>query len=117
MPRATNNPASRRRRNKILKAAKGYHGGRRRLLKRATEAVERGWVNAYRDRRRKKREYRRLWIVRINAAARIHGLSYSVFIDRMNKLSVGLDRRQLADLAVRDPEAFGALARQAAQAA
>ncbi len=117
MPRATNNPASRRRRKKILKAAKGYHGGRRRLLKRATETVERAWTNAYRDRRRKKREFRRLWIVRINAAARAHGLSYSVFMNRMNKLSVGLDRRQLADLAVRDPEAFGALARQAAQAA
>ncbi len=117
MPRATNNPASRRRRKKILKAAKGYHGGRRRLLKRATETVERAWVNAYRDRKRKKREFRRLWIVRINAAARVHGLSYSVFMNRMSKLSVMLDRRQLADLAVRDPEAFEALARQAAQAA
>jgi large subunit ribosomal protein L20 len=117
MPRATNNPATRRRRNKILKASKGFHGGRRRMLRRATEAVEKAWANAYRDRRRKKREYRRLWIVRINAAARAHGLSYSVFMHRMNELSVGLDRKQLADLAVHDPKAFEELARQAAQAA
>lgn len=117
MPRAKNNPASRHRRNKILKATKGYVGRRRNLIRVATETVERAWANAYRDRRRKKREYRRLWIVRINAATRAHGLSYSVFMNRMNKLSVGLDRRQLADLAVRDPEAFGELIRQAAQAA
>ena len=116
MPRARNSPATRRRRNKILKAAKGYHGGRRNLIRTARESVEKAWTYAYRDRRRKKREFRRLWIVRINAAARANGLSYSVFMNRLNKMAVGLDRRQLADLAVRDPEAFGELAERAAQA-
>ena len=115
MPRARNSPATRRRRNKILKAAKGYHGGRRNLIRTARETVEKAWTYAYRDRRRKKREFRRLWIVRINAAARTHGLSYSVFMNRLNKMEVELDRRQLADLAVRDPEAFGELAQRAAQ--
>jgi large subunit ribosomal protein L20 len=115
MPRATSGPATRRRRNKILKAAKGYRGRRRNLFRIATETVEKAWTNAYRDRRRKKRDFRRLWIVRINAAARAHGLSYSVFMNRLNKMPIQLDRRQLADLAVRDPEAFGELARQAAQ--
>ena len=106
MPRATNNPATRRRRNKILKAAKGYHGGRRRLLKRATETVEKAWANAYRDRRRKKREYRRLWIVRINAAARLCGMSYNQLIDGLNRADVAIDRKILADLAVSDTAAF-----------
>lgn len=116
MPRATHSPTTRRRRKKILKAAKGYRGGRRNLIRTARETVEKAWTYAYRDRRCKKRQFRRLWIVRINAAARAYGLSYSVFMNRLSKLAVGLDRRQLADLAVRDPEAFGELARQAAEA-
>lgn len=116
MPRALNTPATRRRRNKIFKAAKGYQGGRRNLIRTARESVERAWTNAYRDRRRKKREFRRLWIVRINAAARANGLSYSVFMNRLKKQAVELDRRQLADLAVRDPKAFSELAQRAAQA-
>ncbi|HDZ13164.1 MAG TPA: 50S ribosomal protein L20, partial [Bacteroidetes bacterium] len=77
MPRATNNPASRRRRKKILKAAKGYYGRKSKTLKNAKEAVERSMLYAYRDRRNRKRVFRRLWITRINAAARLHGLSYS----------------------------------------
>jgi large subunit ribosomal protein L20 len=115
MPRAINNAAARRRRNRIFKAAKGYRGRRRNLLRAATETVEKALANAYRDRRRKKREFRRLWIVRINAAARAHGLSYSVFMNRLMKLGVELDRKQIADLAVRDPQAFEKLAQQAAQ--
>ena len=117
MPRATNNPAARRRRNRIFKAAKGYRGRRGTLIRAATETVEKAWTNAYRDRKRKKREFRRLWIVRINAAARTYGFSYSVFMDRLKKLSIGLDRRELANLAVRDPKAFEELARQATTAA
>jgi large subunit ribosomal protein L20 len=101
----------------MFKAAKGYRGRRGLLIRAARETVEKAWTNAYRDRRRKKREFRRLWIVRINAAARAHGLSYSVFMDRLNKLAIGLDRRQLAVLAVRDPQAFEELAKQAASAA
>jgi large subunit ribosomal protein L20 len=108
---------ARRRRNKVLKLAKGFRGGRSKLFRTAADSVDKALMYAYRDRRARKRDFRKLWIVRINAAARAYGLSYSVFMDRMNKLSVTLDRRQLADLAVRDPEAFGALARQAAQAA
>ncbi|MBM3325271.1 MAG: 50S ribosomal protein L20 [Calditrichaeota bacterium] len=117
MPRATNTPAARRRRNRIFKAAKGYRGRRKNLLRAATETVQKAWTNAYRDRRRKKREFRRLWIVRINAAARAHGLSYSILMNRLSKMGVGLDRKQLADLAVRDPGAFEKLAQQAAQTA
>ena len=98
-----------------LKLAKGYFGGKSRLYKSSKEAVERGLVSAYRDRKRLKREFRRLWIVRIGAAARAGGLSYSTFISGLKKAGVDLDRKMLADLAYQDPAAFGELAAVARQ--
>lgn len=112
MPRATNGPADRHRRNKIFKAAKGYIGRRGTLIKAATETVEKAWTKAYKDRRRKKRDFRRLWIIRINAAARHHGLSYSRLMAGLKAKGIVLDRKQLAELAVHDPAGFEALARQ-----
>ena len=116
MPRATNNPASRRRRKRVLKQAKGFVGGRRRLFRTAQENVDRSLAYAYRDRRVRKRDFRRLWIVRINAAARRHGLSYSAFIHGLQHAGVALDRKVLADLAVRDEAAFADLAAAARSA-
>ncbi|MBW1982357.1 MAG: 50S ribosomal protein L20 [Deltaproteobacteria bacterium] len=98
--------ASRRRRKKILKQAKGYRGGRRNLLRSARISVERALQYSYRDRRVRKRQFRSLWITRINAAARLNGMSYSKFMDGLHKAGVELDRKVLADLAVRDPGAF-----------
>lgn len=106
MPRSVNNVASKQRRKKILKAAKGYWGGRSKLYRTAANAVEKGWLYAYRDRRVKKREFRKLWIVRINAAARLNGLSYSVFIDKLKKADIEINRKALAHLAFHQPEAF-----------
>jgi large subunit ribosomal protein L20 len=116
MPRVTNSPASRRRRKKYLKQAKGYVGGRRKLYRTAREAVERGYQYAYRDRRRKKRDFRRLWIMRINAATRKHGMSYSQFINALSTSGVELNRKVLADLAVRDEDAFAELVETARSA-
>ena len=110
MPRATNNPAARRRKKKILKQARGYFGGRSKLYRTAREAVQRGLAYAYRDRRARKRDFRRLWIVRINAAARLYGLSYSLLINGLHKAGIALDRKILADLAVRDQATFAKLA-------
>ena len=110
MPRTKNTVASRARRKKILKAAKGCRGGRGVLYRTARETVERGLVYAYRDRRRKKRDFRKLWIVRINAAARLNGLSYSRFISGLKKAEVEIDRRMLAEMAVNDVEGFTKLA-------
>jgi len=110
MPRATNRVASRRRRKKTLKQARGYYGARSRLYRTAKEAVNRALAYAYRDRRQRKRDFRRLWIVRINAAARLCGLSYSKFLNGLKHKGVNLDRKSLADLAVRDPGAFAQLA-------
>lgn len=110
MPRATNNVASRRRRKKILKLAKGYRGARSKLYRSATEAVDRALKYAYRDRRVKKREFRNLWIARVNAAARINNLSYSRFIMGLKKANVILDRKILADIAVSDPQNFSCIA-------
>jgi large subunit ribosomal protein L20 len=110
MSRATNGSASRERRRRVLKAAKGYFGGRRKLYTVAKHATEKGLQYAYRDRRNKKREFRRLWIQRINAAAREHGLSYSRFICGLGRAGVALDRSVLAELAVTDPKAFADLA-------
>ncbi|MEZ4422583.1 MAG: 50S ribosomal protein L20 [Gemmatimonadota bacterium] len=112
MPRSTGAPARKKRKKKILRAAKGYFGGRKNLYKTAKDAVEKGWEHAYRDRKKKKRDFRRLWITRINAAAREHDLSYSRFMDGLKRAGIELDRKALADLAVRDPEAFGAVAAQ-----
>ena len=116
MPRSTGSPARKDRKKKILKEARGYFGGRKKLYRTAKDAVEKGWEHAYRDRKKKKRNFRRLWITRINAAARQNDLSYSRFMDGLNKSGVELDRKVLADLAVRNPEAFESLAAQAKDA-
>ena len=113
MPRVKRGVASRRRRKRILDEAKGYYGARSRLIKTAREAVEKGWKYAYRDRRQRKRQMRVLWIARINAAAREHGLSYSRFMHGLKQAGVEMDRKVLAELAVSDPQAFGALAEMA----
>jgi len=106
MPRSVNAVASRRRRKKILKAAKGYFGARSNVYTVAKNAVEKAWSYAYRDRRNKKRVFRRLWIARINAAARAEGLSYSKFMHGLKKADIQLNRKVLADLALNEPEAF-----------
>jgi large subunit ribosomal protein L20 len=106
MPRAKRGFKARRRRKKILKLAKGFTGGRRRQYRQARETVERGLVYAYRDRRARKREFRRLWNVRINAAARQNGLSYSRLIHGLQQANIAIDRKILAALAMQDPQAF-----------
>jgi large subunit ribosomal protein L20 len=107
MPRAKRGVKARRRRNRILKVASGFRSGRRKIWRRAVEAVHHAWMHAYRGRKQKKRDMRRLWIVRINAATRPHGLSYSRFIHALLRSGIELDRRALAELAITDPEAFG----------
>ncbi len=109
MPRAKGGVKTRRRHKKVLKKAKGYVGGRRRLYPTAKETVLRAGAFAYRDRRAKKREFRSLWIVRINAAARALGLSYAAFMNGLKKAGVALDRKILAELAVKDPDTFAKL--------
>ena len=113
MPRVSTNVARLKRKNKILKHAKGYFGRRKNLYKTAKEAVERGWKYAYRDRKNRKRDFRRLWIVRINAAARQHELSYSRFMNGLKLAGIEINRKVLADIAIRDPDAFSKLAEQA----
>ncbi|MBX3706350.1 MAG: 50S ribosomal protein L20 [Pseudomonadales bacterium] len=113
MPRVKRGVASRARRNKVLKAAKGYYGARSRSFKVAKQAVIKAGQYAYRDRRQRKRQFRALWIVRINAAANEHGLSYSRFIDGLNKASIEVDRKVLADLAMHEKEAFAVLVEKA----
>ncbi len=115
MPRTTGSPARRKRKKKILRGAKGYFGARKKLYRTAKDAVERGWEHAYRDRKQKKRNFRRLWITRINAASRQHDLPYSRFINGVQRAGIELDRKALADLAVQNPEAFAALADRAKQ--
>ena len=110
MPRVKTSVARNRRKKKVLKQARGYFGGRSKLYRTAKNAVERGWSYSYRDRRLKKRDFRRLWITRINAASRQHGLSYSRFVYGLKNAGVELNRKALADLAVRDPAAFAELA-------
>ncbi len=116
MPRVKSNVARLKRKNKIMKLAKGYFGGRSKLWKAAKESVERAQKYAYRDRRRKKADFRRLWITRINAAARLHQLSYSRLMNGLRKAGVEINRKVLADLAVRDPVAFEQLTEVAKQA-
>ena len=106
MPRATNNPASRRRRKKVLKQAKGFYAGRRKLFQNANETVKRALAYAYRDRKVKKREFRQLWIARINAATRQSDLTYSRFMAGLRAAGVEVDRKILADLAVSDAASF-----------
>jgi large subunit ribosomal protein L20 len=113
MPRVKSNVVRLKRKKQVLKAARGAYGGRSKLWKAAKETVERGWRYAYRDRKNRKREFRRLWIVRINAAAHLNGLNYSNFINGLAKAGIEIDRKNLADLAVRDPQAFASLADRA----
>jgi large subunit ribosomal protein L20 len=116
MPRAKGGPKTRRRRKKILKKAKGYFGGRRKLYKTAAETVLRAGAFAYSGRKQKKRQFRSIWIVRIGAAAKLNGISYSQFINGLKKAGIELDRKILADLAVNDPGGFTALCTQAKSA-
>ena len=110
MPRVKRGFKARQRRNKVLKLAKGYRGARSKLFRSATEAVDRALNYAFRDRRVKKRDFRALWITRINAAARINGLSYSKLIHGLKQAKVEVDRKVMADLAVSDPRGFAEIA-------
>ena len=113
MPRTKHSVASKKRKKKVLKQVKGFWGGRSRLFRTAREALNQSQLYAYRDRRNRKRDFRRLWIARINAAARLNGLSYSQLIHGLTLADIEVNRKILADLAVRDPAAFTALAEQA----
>jgi large subunit ribosomal protein L20 len=113
MSRVKRGVTARRRHKKILKLAKGHRGQRHKLFRRANESILHSLTYAYRDRRDRKGQFRRLWTMRINAAARLEGLSYSRLIDGLNKASVAIDRKMLADLAVRDPQTFAAIVAQA----
>ena len=106
MPRARNAPATRKRRKKVLKKAKGYWGNKSRLFRYAKDAVERAEKYAYRDRRKKKSEFRKLWIVRINAACRAEGMRYGQFINGLTKANIQLNRKVLSELAIHEPDAF-----------
>ena len=116
MPRVKRGVTARARHKKILKEAKGYYGARRKVYRVAKQAVIKAGQYAYRDRRQRKRQFRTLWIARINAAARMNGLSYSRMIDGLNKAGIEIDRKMLADLAVNDMPAFEKLADQAKSA-
>lgn len=116
MSRATNSVARRRRRKKVLKQARGYWGRKHSSYRLANEQLMRSGAYAYRDRRARKRDFRRLWITRINAAARREGMSYSEFIHGLNEAGVEVNRKMLADIAVRDPEAFRRFAELAREA-
>jgi len=113
MPRVRSNVVRLKRKKQVMKAARGAYGARSKLWKAAKENVERGWRYAYRDRKNKKRDFRRLWIVRINAAAHLNDMNYSGFMNGLKKAGIEIDRKVLADLAVRDPQAFTALADKA----
>jgi len=116
MPRAKRGFKARRRRNRVLKAASGFRSGRRKIWRRAVEAVHHAWRHAYVGRKNKKRQMRRLWIVRIGAATRTHGMSYSRFIHGVAKSGIELDRKALAELAVVDPDAFSQVVQSAKKA-
>jgi large subunit ribosomal protein L20 len=116
MARVKRGVVAKARHKKVLDKAKGYYGARSKLFKTAKQAVIKAGQYAYRDRRQRKRQFRALWITRINAAARMHGLTYSRLINGLNKAEIEVDRKVLADIAVRDPEAFGAIAEQAKSA-
>jgi len=109
MPRSVNNVASRAKRKRILKLAKGFFGRKKNVWTVAKNAIEKGMVYAYRDRKQKKREFRGIWITRINAAARLHGLSYSELMGKLSKANIELNRKVLADLAMNHPAAFESL--------
>ena len=112
MPRATNNPATRQKKKNIIKQAKGYYGRKKNVYKLARIAVERSYNFAYRDRKVRKRDFRRLWVQRINAATRLYGMSYSQFMGKLKDNNVELDRKALADLAMNHPQAFKAVVDQ-----
>jgi large subunit ribosomal protein L20 len=116
MARVTRGFKARRRRNRVLKLAKGFYGGRSRLYRSATEAVGRALVYAYRDRKARKRDFRKLWITRINAGAHMNGMSYSRLIGGLKKAGVELDRKSLANMAILDPGAFQEVVKIAAEA-
>ena len=116
MPRATNNPASKRRRKKVLKQAKGYYAGRRKLFQNANETVKRALAYAYRDRKVKKREFRQLWIARINAATRQFDLTYSRFMSGLRLAGIEVDRKILSDIAISDSASFQKYVEAAKQA-
>ena len=116
MPRVTNSPASRKRRKKVLKYAKGYFGSKSKLFRYAKEAVQHAWQYAYDHRKKKKGDFRSLWIVRLNAACRNAGITYSRFIEGLKAANIGLDRKVLSDIAVRDEVAFNALVKKAQDA-
>lgn len=109
MPRSTNSPASRARRKKILKMAKGYYGRRKNVYTVAKNAVEKGLQYAYRDRKQKKRNFRKLWIQRINAGARLYNMNYSTFLYKLKQKNIKLNRKVLSDLAMNHPDAFKAI--------
>ena len=109
MPRAKRGFKARRRRNRVLKQARGFYGARGRTFANAVEQLHHAWADAYKHRRTKKRDFRKLWITRINAGVRTHGLSYSRFIAAARNANVGLDRKILADLAMNDPKGFEAV--------
>ncbi|NOQ30385.1 MAG: 50S ribosomal protein L20 [Helicobacteraceae bacterium] len=113
MPRVKTGVVRRRRHKKVLKQAKGFFQGRRKHFRKAKEQIEHSMVYAYRDRKQKKREFRKLWIIRINAACRLNGMSYSVFMNGLNKAGIELDRKILADLAMNDATAFASIVTQA----
>ena len=115
MSRIKRGVAASRRKKRVLERASGFRGGRSKLVRSAQEAVNKALSHSYRDRRAKKRDFRRLWISRISAATRSHDLSYSRFIDGLNKAGVKINRKMLADMAVRDPNAFAELVRIASQ--
>ena len=109
MPRVKTGVVRRRRHKKILKLAKGFYSGRRKHFRKAKEQIERSLVYAHRDRKQKKRDFRKLWIVRINAATRLNGMNYSTFMNGLNKSGIELDRKILADMAMNDATAFSAV--------
>lgn len=112
MPRSVNNVASRAKRKRVLKLAKGFFGRKKNVWTVAKNAIEKGLVYAYRDRKAKKRDFRALWIARINAGARQHGMSYSEFMGKLKESGIALNRKVLADLAMNHPEAFAAVVKQ-----
>jgi len=112
MPRSVNAVAARAKRKRVMKLAKGYFGRRSNVWTVAKNAVEKGLTYAYRDRKAKKRDFRKLWIQRINAGARMHGMSYSQFMGSIKKSNIELNRKVLADLAMNHPEAFGAIVKK-----
>jgi large subunit ribosomal protein L20 len=113
MVRVTYGAPRRQKKNRYFKQAKGFRGGRSKLWRTVREAMLRSWAYAYRDRKQRKRQFRRLWILRINAAARMNGMTYSRFINGLNKAGIVLNRKQLSEIAIHDPKAFAALVEQA----